>query len=375
MSLQPHEQLILLCARTRLDDTLQERIRAVVQRPVSWPALVMQAERVELTPLVYVNLKRAAAAHVPPDVLSHLRTVTQQNLVRNILLSEELFALVKLFKREGIACIPLKGILLAETVYRDVGLRPICDLDVMVHWEDLPRVTSLILQQGFSCRSADPEKDSRSPSKHDLAFTKPRRAVSVLLELHWKLKDRVYRLPEEMIWNHRVTHIWRGEAITILSPELTLLHLVHHLNANAYSLKVLVDVAETLRAYHQVLDWDQLAMLAMRCGMLRNLVVAVECAKAVLGAPVPVQATQIAPDLVTGRRWLCAMVRDPRWYFSRRAHLIRLHGNLRNLFSTLFVDGTPSQLWQAVRSVGRDISVTGLVRSGLRMLMLPSMKP
>ncbi|MCS6806087.1 MAG: nucleotidyltransferase family protein [Acidobacteriota bacterium] len=372
MSLQPHERLILLCARTRLDDALRERICAAVEQPLCWPTFVAQAKEQELTPLMYLNLKRAAAALVPPETLSHLRALTQRTLIRNALLSEELFALIKLFKREGIAFIPLKGILLAEAVYGDMSLRPIRDLDVMVRSEDLPRVTSLLAQQGFSCRSADPEKESRSPTKHDLAFTKSRSAVKVLLELHWKLKDRVYRLPEEMIWNHRVAYAWRGETVMILSPEMTLLHLVHHLNANAYSLKVLVDVAETLRAYQEELDWDQLEALAARCGMMRNLVVALECANAVLGAPVPIKARQMAPALVRERRWLCALVRDPRWYFSRRAQLIQRHGNVRNLFSALFVDGTPSQLWQAVRSVGRDISLTGLVRSGLRMLAPPS---
>jgi hypothetical protein len=68
-----------------------------------------------------------------------------------MLFYQELQTVLKTFKfrAAGIDVIVLKGAFLAELVYRNIGLRAIGDIDLLVKKEDLGKVKRVLIQLGY----------------------------------------------------------------------------------------------------------------------------------------------------------------------------------------------------------------------------------
>jgi len=58
------------------------------------------------------------------------------NAARNVFLTNKLFEILNLFKKNDILALPFKGPVLAESVYGDLSLRQFVDLDILVHNHD-----------------------------------------------------------------------------------------------------------------------------------------------------------------------------------------------------------------------------------------------
>ncbi len=61
-------------------------------------------------------------------------------------------AVIELLEPEGIPVLPVKGVVLARTLYADVGERPISDVDLRVRPADLGRIERLARGRGWATR-------------------------------------------------------------------------------------------------------------------------------------------------------------------------------------------------------------------------------
>ncbi len=359
MTLQAYEKLILLCARTELDQSTRGQMDAVLSGGVEWNLLIKRATQLELMPLVSYHLRKSYASLVPENIYEQLTQQYYQNLTRNLLLSEELAAMMNLVEDQGMPIIPVKGIILSETVFGNPGLRQMCDLDVLIRREHVARAVELLKSRGFDLIGRLPSGADDFERRRDATLVRTVGKMPIVVEMQWKFKDTFFRLPEEAMWSHLTEYSWKGKRIRIFSPELTLLHLVHHLNYHAYPLKILIDIAETLRAYNDVLNWDKLWRMAVQWKLARNTCVAFECVRHVLHGPVPDSVLAEARRLGGKRVWLTPVTCREEWFFSQRAAMIQSQGHLRTAFSVLFLDGTMFSLLQTLfrRALGTKARV------------------
>ena len=86
---------------------------------------------------------------MPSSTLDNLADAyTQVSLINKRLLDEcEIIGLA--FQREGIECILLKGADLLSRLYGVRGTRPLSDVDLLVHEQDLPAIHRLLIETGF----------------------------------------------------------------------------------------------------------------------------------------------------------------------------------------------------------------------------------
>src|SRR6202008_2711637 len=90
-----------------------------------------------------------AAARMPFAVRDRLRRDLAEGTARHLILSGELARLLKSFERQRIPVIPLKGPVLAETLYAHPALRPYTDLDLLIRRENVERVDDLLQRLGY----------------------------------------------------------------------------------------------------------------------------------------------------------------------------------------------------------------------------------
>ena len=89
----------------------------------------LDVESYRLLPLVHRNMRRLGVDH--PDQ-SRLKGIHRHTLVRNHILLHQVRGILEALHGAGIDTLVLKGAALALTHYKDLGLRPMDDLDLLV---------------------------------------------------------------------------------------------------------------------------------------------------------------------------------------------------------------------------------------------------
>ena len=245
--------------------SLLARREGVAQRlaATNWEDLVALAAQQDTAPVLYSRLCQLGL--VPPAHAAGLRDASRARAARNLLLFSELGKFLHAAKTARVPVIPLKGAFLAETVYGDIALRPMADLDLLVKPADLPLAIETLRQLGYE---SDQPFDPVAQQARFQDMPPMRRSGGAMVELHWTLVTplcgaRIDDRELDGIWRRAAPATIAGAPALALAPEDLLLHLcmhasVHHRFADV-GLKSFVDIAEVARHYEGRLDWRELA--------------------------------------------------------------------------------------------------------------------
>jgi hypothetical protein len=205
-------------------------------------------------PLAYRTLSAAGAGDAR---LAKLKGVYRHAWYRNHLLFDRGARLVEALRDAGVETLLLKGAALATLYYRDVGARPMEDLDLLVHREDAPRAMDVIRGEGWTPASARPE--SRLAVWHaDYFVDEGGRS----LDLHW---NALWQLADDTeLWAGAVPAQLAGVETRALGHADSLLQVcVHGLRwAAVPPIRWVADAVKIVEAAGPELDWDRLVAVA-----------------------------------------------------------------------------------------------------------------
>jgi hypothetical protein len=288
-SVSPEYELLLACARSRMDEPHAAIIRELARRALDWDGVVALGRRHSLFPLLYRHLAALAADAVPPAQLARLRELHQGNAARNLFLLEELGSVVRSLEEDGIGAMPWKGPLLAIAGYGDLSLRRFVDLDILVRRDDVERAIGTLTRLGYRMEpvATPAQRAFLIRTQHDLAFR--RDEGRLIVELHWEVAPRLFaaEMTATDLWRDAAPRAIAGREFLVMTPEAMLLSLCVHGSKHLWErLAWICDVAEWLRA-HPSLDWKALLARVQRTGQERMLFVGLQLAVGLLNAPVP----------------------------------------------------------------------------------------
>ncbi len=279
--------LLLLCLQRGLDlDFLKEF------QPEDWQALLKQAGRYSLGPLLYQRLVRERQGQilVPVNVEEMLCQNYFHTLKQNILAYHLLGQVLERLEQARVRVLLLKGAYLAEQVYGDIGLRPMGDLDLLLPGEELQHSLSFLKEMGFTT-----ERDYSDEADGDLHFHAPALTKDdVVIELHWDLvvPSSPVQIDIQGLWQQaRPITLENGQAWTLGVEDLLLYLCVHAAYGHEFSnqLRSLVDIAEVLHHFAQELNWNLVKDLSERWGANRGVYLTLDLAQELLGAEVPME--------------------------------------------------------------------------------------
>ena len=266
-------------------------LSAVSRQPTTdWNEVFEVATREHVAPLLFKRLKESdARACVPADAWKRLRRAYFTSGDRSTRLYRELGAVLRSLGSSGVRVIVLKGAFLAEAVYGDVALRPMCDNDLLVQRAELARAEAVLLDMGGvhrKQRGAETEPD-RGKTKHAL----PVFFRDLVVELHWTIANPAgpVRVDAAGLWDRARPATIAGVEVLSLSPEDLLLHLCLHFcyQHGCVGPRGLCDIAETVHRFRGEMDWTRVAQLAREWGAARYVGLAVHLARSTLAAEVP----------------------------------------------------------------------------------------
>ena len=174
--------ILNLCARLRQHPAQHEQLAEACSAFSKWDALLRQAEEQGMGPLLHRHLS-TLEADLPDTFLRGLRFLSLRHQQANTLLVKSLHGILDLLQSEGIPVLVLKGAALCRTLYPEVGLRPMRDIDLLLAKEDVLRAHVFLQQHGFVASTVPiPEDHFHLPALHQSVD-----GLQVCVELHHDL--------------------------------------------------------------------------------------------------------------------------------------------------------------------------------------------
>ncbi len=253
-SISHEDRLILACARTW---ATPEEIKGALRPGLDWKRVLEEAAGNRLAPMLYHNLEKVKFDNVPPEVVESLRTEYFATAKRNLLASYELSVILKALLDAQIKAIVLKGMALAETVYRDTVPRPFSDIDLLIRGEDKHKTESKLSVLGYEL-SHDTHVKFSEQFRVALMYVNGDKTP---IDLHWRLIGLPYSryIDADSLWRGACPLSIEGVEALALSPEDLLIHLCLHISKENYTqLLWLIDISEVIRYYSETIDWKLL---------------------------------------------------------------------------------------------------------------------
>jgi len=309
MNMRPEYELLLCCARTESNKDNQDRIRKLVRNGLDWDYALQMGKDHSLAPLLYHHLHRHNLDHqIPQSTMDQLHDIYYTNLARNILLYDELSQISECFEGREIPLVVVKGLALAETVYRNVALRPMADVDLLVEKRNLPEVMKAFSKLGFEILPQ--EKEITLKYMNELHLVKHQENIkhlpSLIVNIHWDLtapirfRGATKTNTRQMIERAQPTKIANSNVL-VMTPEDQILHVIYHATFQHpfIGLLQLCDVAELIKLEENELNWQSLVKRARNGRIATATHCLLTSAETLLGAPIPDWALRsLAPNLL-----------------------------------------------------------------------------
>jgi hypothetical protein len=225
--------------------------------------------------------------YVPADAWERLRLAYFNSAERNTRRFRELRTVLGCLRTAGIPVIVLKGAYLAEAIYGDVALRPMCDADLMVPRADLPRAQAILLDKA-DVREQPQDIESLCRKTQHLPGAVIR---GLIIEIHWTIVSPTgpFGVDTAGLWDRARPATTAGVEVLALSPEDLLLHLCLHFSRQhgLTGLKLLCDIADTIHRFRGEMDWMRVTDRAGEWGASRYVGLTLHLAQSMLGTEVP----------------------------------------------------------------------------------------
>jgi hypothetical protein len=279
------DELLLYCLRAVPDEAGDGRLEMLSSS--DWNVLITESDRYQVAPLLYHRLRTFhSEIPIPANVMARLRHIYLQSVADAMHRYRKLGKVLGLLRHANIPVIVLKGAHLAELVYGNIALRPMSDVDVLVHKDDLMRVEAALLGMGYA-----PAECRRQIAKDICHFVYGLPNGELFVEVHWNFLPSMYRFKIDIDgqWERSRQAIIAGVEVSVLCPEDLLLYLCLHASKHLFEmgLKPLYDIFETIRYYGKEIDWKQVQLRGEQSGEAKCVYLTFRLAGELLGASVP----------------------------------------------------------------------------------------
>jgi len=283
-----------------------------------------------LLPLAWRNLSNQG---VDDPVLRECRGYYRYHWAKNQVQLDQTAGWVKAWQEKGIPVIVLKGIPLLIECYRDAGLRPMGDVDLLVPVDKVLEVAAELQREGWTKHVHVLEWENVTlESQQSYNWQKG----DGRLDLHWHVDERCTDpVVTDWQWSLAQPLVIKGVTARQLCPEHLLVHVCSHgmiWNPGHAPFRWLADADYILRRYGSTFDWSRVLEAAERTGVRLVLRHGLAYAAAELRLPVPAAVLAEMNGTKYGRReryaYHCSTHPSQGGRLGRGLKLIRLLGRL-----------------------------------------------
>ena len=276
-----HVQLMLLTARSRLNSSEMDQIRALAGGlgAGAWDEFLAVTGHHRISSLVYENLDRVRPEGVPSYVREELRVRARVNALEALRAAAEIQTITEKFAAAGIAMTVLKGVPLSQVLFGSPNARHVGDIDLLIAEEGLNEQIELLDELGYT-RINPPGRLTKRRLESYVTFWKDftfaKRDSDFEIDLHWRLFNNRFHAANSMLQHAEYTSMEIfGVPMRVFSLTDQFVYIAAHGIADAWTyLKSLADVGAFLKMFTQ----DELETALVRAeelGMLPQISAAI----------------------------------------------------------------------------------------------------
>ena len=259
-----------------------------------------------LLPLLY---RRLRSEGVDDPWMGKLQGIYRHTWARNQILLRDAALATRALHDAGIPVMLLKGAAMILSQYRDAGLCPAVDMDILVPDAQAAAAVRRLRAAGFSptgrYEGDIPDRFLRIGFSHAL-----RSPQGNEIDLHWHMLNiRSYAGADDSFWRRAVSADFSGRPVFLPSPtDLLLTTCLHGMCwSDTSSLRWVADACTLIR--REAVDWERIAACAGWRDVALPLRLSLEYLRSALGIAVPeetLRSLQAVPITAADRRVLSA---------------------------------------------------------------------
>ncbi|MBI5217556.1 MAG: nucleotidyltransferase family protein [Bacteroidia bacterium] len=272
--LTKEQQLILKYSRVYTDFLGKPAVSTLVKQELNWNYIVNYSTQHGVAPLIYKYLNgMGAKTLIPQPIYEKLRNSYFHTFSKNTRLFDDFNNILKGMEFEGIDSILLKGVVLAEFIYGDIGLRPMDDIDFLVKKNDLDAVQQILLDNGYISSQVIKSKfvNKYAKTHHLPQFIKGNH----IIEVHWHIhnENNNYNVEINDLWRRAIPVQIGNRRVLILEAEDMLLNLCLHIDSHFpvgdIRFNGFCDIAEYIRK--KKINWDAFLLICKKYKAFDNI--------------------------------------------------------------------------------------------------------
>lgn len=267
-------RFVCACLEIRWNASAGESARQLAKDDhLDWRVVRQLVYAEELAPVLY-HLTRARGI-LPPDLERELSAAYYATAAQNTMRLGNLEQVLGLMASADVSVALLKGAALSEMLYENAGVRPMEDIDLIVHPESLPSAVKVLSAYVGSSLSSESKVQAFADQQREISFHKIGKTNTVF-DLHWQAFDSPFyphQLFTQWLWETAVGARLGSATVMALSQEAMVIHLCGHYSIDAGRKKLLwlYDIASTLSNYRRTIDWDLMIARAQMYGLLTSV--------------------------------------------------------------------------------------------------------
>ncbi|MBF0522002.1 MAG: nucleotidyltransferase family protein [Candidatus Omnitrophica bacterium] len=246
--------------------------------------------------MLYQNLKDRI--HEP--YMNKFKGVYRSIWFKNQFLLKKISPVLRALENEKIPMLSLKGMGLTLNYYKDFGLRPMWDVDILIPRQEVIRVSQLLGSYGFKrYESLEYSIEELMKWCHSIGFRNPQ---GLFIDLHWESLWCSYKTSvDDDFWADAKPFLFDGISIKGLSASDQFLHVCVHgarkKGVNPYSwaqssaVKCMPDAMKILRV-SKSLDWERIIRLSREMSVTLQMRDVVRYLATTLKAPIPTEVVE-----------------------------------------------------------------------------------
>lgn len=274
-------RLCRLIARQTLNKSDAAWLTKYITEGMDWSSVARTTFSEGLSSLLYYHCRNLnLLSHLPAEIRKQFGRIYAETSIINRHLLKTMDELAGALKKKNLNVIVFKGASLLNSVYHDPALRPMEDIDLMVHQENMKGLKSVLETMGF----VQSKLYADSYSKGIISF-----------DLHEDYLSSHRIASRRDIVDIKTADVWRmatpacgGAFFSSLSLDDTLIALSFHLLKHQYKgLIGFVDIAEIIKKHQSALSWSELVEHSRMVRAERILLYAFLLMKRLVGFNVP----------------------------------------------------------------------------------------
>lgn len=302
MQLRPEDLLILSSIKISPTRVELEQTNKLILQVQDWDYLTKTAIEHQAGPLLYKKLSLLSnQTNIPEATRNSLKQSWLRTLSRSMVLIEHFKKISGAFNTEGISFIAMKGILLSEWLYHEIGLRQFSDMDLLVKKEDGEKCIGILRAMGYQSNELKLSKFVKENTEY--AHFPPMVKNGVSVEIHIKIsrESESYHVNLSDLWKQAKPVTLHGAKALAFDVNDLLLHLCLHLDKHFSGGKVqftcFYDITNLLEQHAADIDWERFKDTCIRYNAVEQTYPYIYLSAKYMNVPIPKSAENVLTSL------------------------------------------------------------------------------